>query len=79
MTDPFFFYIIRGKDISLIDREITTQRMQELMMPVEQQIMMCDTREDLLMMACAMMQRTHEIFVNELGEGGAQLMYKDFV
>jgi hypothetical protein len=26
-----------------------------------------------------MMQRTHEIFVNELGEGGAQLMYKDFV
>jgi hypothetical protein len=53
--------------------------MQELMMPVEQQIMMCDTREDLLMMACAMMQRTHEIFVNELGEGGAQLMYKDFV
>lgn len=79
MTDPFFFCIIRGKDISMIDREITTQRMQELMTPVEQQIMMCDTREDLLMMACAMMQRTHEIFVNELGESGAQLMYKDFV
>jgi len=79
LTDPFFFCIIRGKDISMIDRDRTTHRMQELMMPVEQQIMMCDTREDLLMMACAMMQRTHEIFVNELGEDGAQLMYKDFV
>ena len=32
------------------------QRMTELMAPVEQQIMMCDDREDLLMMACAMLQ-----------------------
>ena len=55
------------------------QRMGELMGPVEQQIMMCDTREDLLMMACAMMQRTHEIFLNELGEEGAKLMYKGYV
>jgi len=53
--------------------------MQELMKPIEQQIMMCDSREDLLTMACAMMQRTHEIFEMELGEAGARLMYKDFV
>ena len=59
--------------------EQVKQRMSELMKPVEQQIMMCDTREDLLMMACAMMQRTHEIFVNELGENGARLMYEDMV
>jgi hypothetical protein len=63
----------------MIDKEATRQRMQELMKPIEQQIMMCDSREDLLMMACAMMQRTHEIFLNELGEEGAKLMYKDFV
>jgi len=30
------------------------KRMSELMSPVEQQIMMCDDRQDLLMMACAM-------------------------
>jgi hypothetical protein len=63
----------------MIDREATKKRMQELMAPVEQQILMCDDRQDLLMMACAMMQRTHEIFLNELGEDGARLMYKDCV
>lgn len=63
----------------MIDREATRQRMQELMAPVEQQIMMCDNRQDLLMMACAMMQRTHEIFLHELGEDGTKLMYKDYV
>jgi len=55
------------------------KRMAELMAPVEKQIMMCDSREELLMMACAMMQRTHEIFLQELGENGAKLMYEDFV
>jgi hypothetical protein len=63
----------------VIDKDSTRQRMQELMKPIEQQIMMCDSREDLLMMACAMMQRTHEIFEMELGEAGARSMYKDFV
>ena len=55
------------------------QRMSELIAPVEQQIMMCDSREELLMMACAMMQRTHEIFLNELGEEGSKLMYEGYV
>ena len=63
----------------MIDRDATKKRMSELMEPVEQQILMCDDRQDLLMMACAMMQRTHEIFLNELGEEGAKLMYKDLV
>jgi len=63
----------------MIDKEATKKRMSELMAPVEQQILMCDDRQDLLMMACAMMQRTHEILLNELGEEGAKLMYKDFV
>lgn len=62
-----------------MNKSIVQERMSELMAPVEQQIMMCDTREDLLMMACAMMQRTHEIFLNELGEEGSKLMYKGFV
>lgn len=59
--------------------KLVKERMAELMAPIEQQILMCDTREDLLMIACAMMQRTHEIFVNVLGENGAKLMYEDMV
>jgi hypothetical protein len=63
----------------MIDKQTVKRRMDELMEPVDQQIMMCDTREELLMMACAMMQRTHEIFLNELGENGSKQMYKDYV
>jgi hypothetical protein len=62
-----------------MDKDAIAKRMNELMAPVERQIMMCDSREELLMMACAMMQRTHEIFLNELGKDGSKLMYKDFV
>lgn len=53
------------------------KRMTELMAPVEQQIMMCDDREDLLMMACAMLQRVDEIFTQELGEGGRDQMFRE--
>ena len=62
-----------------MNKDGVAKRMDELMAPVEQQIMMCDDRRELLMMACAMMQRTHEIFLQELGENGAKLMYEDFV
>lgn len=61
------------------NKDATRHRMAELMAPIEQQILMCDNREDILMMACAMMQRTNEIFVNELGEDGAKIMYEDYV
>ena len=62
-----------------MNKDNIATRMNELMSPVEQQIMMCDSSEELLMMACAMMQRTHEIFLLELGENGAKLMYEDYV
>ena len=62
-----------------MSKDQVAKRMSELMAPVERQIMMCDDRQELLMMACAMMQRTHEIFLQELGENGAKLMYEDFV
>lgn len=53
------------------------KRMTELMAPVEQQIMMCDDREDLLMMACAMLQRVDEIFTQELGEQGRDMLFRE--
>ena len=60
-----------------MNKDNVAKRMAELMAPVEQQIMMCDSREELLMMACAMMQRTNEIFQQVLGEEGARKMYED--
>ena len=61
------------------DRKAVAQRMDELMGPIDRQIMMSDSREELLMLACAMMQRTTEIFDTELGVAGRKQMYKDYV
>jgi hypothetical protein len=37
----------------IVSTDPTAKRMEELMRPVDQQIMMCDNREDVLMMAWA--------------------------
>jgi hypothetical protein len=62
-----------------MDKNETVKRMSELMEPIDQQIMMCDDRHDMLMMACAMLQRTREIFDAELGEQGRKLMFQELV
>lgn len=48
-----------------------------LMKPLEQQIMMCDSDNELLMLACAMLTRTQIIFKQVLGDDGAKSMFKD--
>ena len=53
------------------------QRMAELMEPVEQQLLMCDNREDQLMLACAMLQRVKEVFDLHVGEAGRRTMFKE--
>ena len=53
-----------------MDKNKVTERMAELMRPVDQQIMMCDNQEDLLMMACAMLQRVNEILDSSIGTEG---------
>ena len=63
----------------MIDKNAVAIRMDELMKPIDRQIMMSDSREELLMIACAMMQRTTEIFEAELGVNGRKRMYKDYV
>jgi hypothetical protein len=55
------------------------QRMEELMQPVDQQLMMCDDREDQLMMACAMLQRVKEVFDYQIGPAGRRQMFKDMI
>ena len=60
-----------------LTREEVKQRMIELMTPIDKQILMCDNDQDLLMMACVMLQRTQEIYTSILGENGARLMFED--
>ena len=53
------------------------ERMAELSQLIDQSIMLSDNRNEILMLACAMMQRTREIFDQELGTKGRKLMFKD--
>ncbi len=52
--------------------------MKELMDPIDRQIMMCDDREDLIMIASAMMVYAKDIFDHEIGITGRKRMFKDF-
>lgn len=52
-------------------------RMEQLMVPVDRQIMECMNTNDQLMLACAMMQRTREIFDTVLGEEGRRQMFRE--
>ena len=54
-----------------------TDRMQELMKPVDQQIMMCDSREDILMMACVMMTRVKTMLDAQIGVDARKLIVGD--
>ena len=53
-------------------------RMAELIEPIDKQIMMCDNREDLLMLACAMLTSVRMIFDQELGKKARIQLFKDY-
>ena len=52
-------------------------RMAELMLPNDKQILMCDNEDDILMLACAMLQRTSEILDKVLGDKGRHILLTD--
>ena len=54
-------------------------RMETLMTVIDTAILSTNNREDQLMLACAMMQRTREIFDACLGESGRKEMFKSYV
>jgi len=54
-----------------------TNRMLELMRPIEQQIMMCDSREDVLMLACAMLDKSKTILDSQIGVEGRKTIIKE--
>lgn len=61
------------------DKKKVSDRMNELMKPVDQQIMMCDDEKEVLMMACIMLQRVSTIFDIQLGVEGRKKMFKTLV
>jgi hypothetical protein len=54
-------------------------RMQTMMTVIDTAILSTTDRNDQLMLACAMMQRTREIFDATLGEEGRKEMFKGLV
>ena len=57
----------------------TQERMTEIMVLIDRSIALTDDRNELLMLACAMLQRTTEIFEGTLGVEGRKEMFKDLV
>lgn len=55
------------------------KRMKEMMEPVDKCIQLTDNHEDMLMLACAMLQRVREIFDNQIGIAGRKEMFKDLI
>ena len=62
-----------------MDQGKIKERMVELMNIIDQSIQMVDDSSELLMLACAMLQRTDEIFVSTLGYKGAIKMFEDLI
>lgn len=54
-------------------------RMSTLMTIIDTAILSTNDRNDQLMLACAMLQRTREIFDATLGENGRKEMFKELV
>lgn len=54
-------------------------RMNTMMTVIDTAILSTNDRNDQLMLACAMMQRTREIFDATLGEQGRKEMFKSLV
>ena len=53
-------------------------RMEELMRPIDQQLMMCDDILDQMMMASCMMVQCRDLFELHLGPEGAKEMFVAF-
>lgn len=54
-------------------------RMNELMLPIDMQIMMCDNVEDVLMLASNMMVTAKMIYVQQLGGAGTKELLQTMV
>jgi hypothetical protein len=70
---------LRKKIMSNKEFNPIEQRMSTLMTVIDTAIVSSNDRNDQLMLACAMMQRTREIFDATLGVEGRKQMFKELV
>ena len=55
------------------------QRMAELMELIDSSIQLTDDHNELIMLACAMLQRTREIFDSTIGPEGRNIMLQGVI
>ena len=61
------------------DRSVIETRMRELSKPIDEALLMCDDREEILMLASVMMVRLKNMFDSQIGVEGRKKMFKDMV
>ena len=55
----------------------TLTKMAELAKPIDQQIMMCDSREEVLMLASVLLMRVKDMFDSQVGVEGRREILMD--
>lgn len=55
------------------------EKMSSMMAPIDAQLLLCNDRNEELMLACAMLQRVKELFDTHLSPEGRKLMFKDLI
>jgi len=55
------------------------KRMEVLSAPIEQQIMMCDSTEDIMMLASVMLTRAMNIYDNTITEEGRKELMRSYI
>jgi len=53
------------------------KRMEELCEPIDRQILMCDNKNDILMLGCAMLEKVKTILDSQIGKEGRQIIIKE--
>ena len=53
------------------------QRMAELCEPIDKQIMMCDNKNDILMLGYAMLEKVKNILDSQIGVEGRKIILKE--
>jgi hypothetical protein len=60
-----------------MDNDKIKVRMSELIRPIDEAILMCDDREEILMLASVMQVRLKDIYDTQIGVSGRKTMFKD--
>ena len=60
-----------------MDNDKIAIRMSELVRPIDEAILMCDNREEILMLASLMQVRLKDIYDTQIGVSGRKTMFKD--